>query len=111
VYPDIVDKKKPIEVSQFEISLADVTSDDNQRLEDGTVEQRKISAATRVIPVLLIPHWDIAIGLLVNPSNSEKQSTFTRVGTFEACFRDRESLRSVFPLPAGVEDESKVADW
>ena len=109
-YPDIVDKKKLI-VSPFGISLADVVDDDNQRLEDGTVEQRKIRAATCVIPVLLIPHWDIAIGLLVNPSSSGEQRTFTRVGTFEAWFKDRESLRSVFPLPLGVKDESKVADW
>lgn len=100
VFPDIVDGQRV--ASRPDIRLPKI-DDDDEHPADGTINQRKLSVDTRVLPILLVPHWDVIIGLLVNPSGCGERNTYSRVGTFEAWFKDRASLRAIFCLPENTD--------
>jgi len=70
---------------------------------DVRVQQRKLSNATLLLPIMVTVHIDIVKGLLVNPSN-HGANTFSRVGTFEAWFTDETHLRTIFPNATGEND-------
>jgi len=102
-YPDIIEGQAAAP-SRLETHIPKL-ADDTEHAIPGTIAQRKLSVHTRVFPILFLVHWDFIIGLLVNPLSGE-ENTYSRVGTFEAWFKDREALQAMFRLPEGIDSES-----
>jgi hypothetical protein len=61
-------------------------------------EARKLNADTHLLPIMLLVHFNVVLGLLVNPCHEEEWVVQT-VGAFEASFKDKAHLNTVFDLP------------